>query len=33
MLDVKLHHSDDQIGRPAPITNFPMLLTNGSQII
>lgn len=29
MLDVKLHSSEDHVGRPAPITNFPMLLTTG----
>ena len=30
MLDVKAPTSEDQIhGRPAPISNFPMLLTSG----
>jgi hypothetical protein len=30
MLDVKPYiGSEDHVGRPAPITNFPMLLTSG----
>ena len=33
MLDVKPHTSEDHVGRPAPITNFPMLLTSGIELV